>query len=224
MSQFIRFYKSSLEKHPRKTNAIMTGTIFGVGDILAQLLFSRDDSDTPIQPQSSDPFSTTTTTLDTTDESASLGYNMARTLRAVVYGSLIFAPIGDKWMKFLESKIRFVNSKPQSSNNLLRVAVDQLCFAPLSLPFYFGCMTLLELQPPEVAGLKIREQWWSTLLTNWSVWPAIQMVNFSFVPVQHRLLVINVAAMFWNAFLSHKNSGTVKNSEKFMTHSPPVTE
>ena len=33
------------------------------------------------------------------------------------------------------------------------------------------------------------------LKKNWMVWPAVQAVNFKFVPLEHRVLVVNVVSL-----------------------------
>lgn len=33
------------------------------------------------------------------------------------------------------------------------------------------------------------------LKKNWMLWPAVQAVNFKFVPLEHRVLVVNVVSL-----------------------------
>ena len=42
---------------------------------------------------------------------------------------------------------------------------------------------------------KLKSSYTSTLLTNWMVWPAVQLVNFKLVPLNHRLLVVNLISL-----------------------------
>ena len=60
------------------------------------------------------------------------------------------------------------------------------------------------------AGIqKIKDKLWPTLQVNWVVWPVLQGVNLSVVPLQYRILYINVCSLFWSAYLSKMtNSGT----------------
>lgn len=215
MSKILNFYLNSLSKRPKTTNAIMTGTLFGLGDVSAQLLFSH--SEHPVKEGiESSPGKILTQVKN---------YDFPRTARAVIYGSLIFSFIGDKWYKILRYKVRIPNKESSDwTNRLLRVSVDQLGFAPLALPFYFGCMTAMEGYSIDIAEKKIKDQWWSTLKTNWTVWPLFQAINFSFVPLQHQLLAVNVVAIFWNTYLSYKNSITTSEAEKRPVHYPPVAE
>lgn len=199
MSKILGVYEGLLKRHPKKTNAIMTGTLFGLGDVIAQLGFPQKGVDTK--------------------------YDFARTARSVIYGSMIFSFVGDKWFKFLSNKVSLPN-RPNGhwTNTLFRVGVDQVTFAPTSIPFYFGCLTLMEGKTLEDAKNKINDRWWETLRANWAVWPAFQCFNFTFVPLQHRLLAVNAIAIFWNTFLSYKNSLATSSEHKTPVYSPPIVD
>lgn len=53
---------------------------------------------------------------------------------------------------------------------------------------------------------KLQKSYWTALSANWMVWPWIQLVNFKFVPLHHRVLVVNIISIGWNCFLSMINS------------------
>lgn len=54
---------------------------------------------------------------------------------------------------------------------------------------------------------KLNSTYWMALTRNWMLWPWVQLVNFSFVPLNHRVLVVNVVSLGWNCYLSYLNSG-----------------
>lgn len=183
MRRVLSWYSNTIKTNPKKANAVMTGTLFGAGDVIAQLFFPESKKKAELQR-----------------------YDLSRTARSVIYGSCIFSFIGDQWYKFL-NKIRLPN-RPQSSiaNTAFRVAVDQLCFAPFGIPVYFFCMTLLAGGSLRDCKTKVENLWWGVLTTNWVIWPAVQTLNFSLVPVHHRLQATNFVAIMWNTYLSYKNS------------------
>lgn len=41
------------------------------------------------------------------------------------------------------------------------------------------------------------------------VWPVAQAVNFTFVPMDHRLLFANVVALCWNTYLAWRSEKRV---------------
>ncbi|KAG9719112.1 hypothetical protein KCU73_g14892, partial [Aureobasidium melanogenum] len=64
-------------------------------------------------------------------------------------------------------------------------------------------MAIMEGSDPQK---KIESTYWNALSKNWMLWPFVQAVNFKFVPLQHRVLVVNVVSLGWNCYLSYLNS------------------
>jgi len=71
---------------------------------------------------------------------------------------------------------------------LTHVGFDQLAFAPTNLAIFLSSMALLEGTDPKA---KLKSTYWNALSSNWMVWPFIQFVNFKFVPLAYRVLVVN---------------------------------
>ena len=87
---------------------------------------------------------------------------------------------------------RYVVAKNQNAQMIARVAVDQLVFAPVGMGVFFSTMAVLEGKAPKD---KLNDHYWAGLKANWMVWPAIQVVNFRFVPLDLRLLVVNIISL-----------------------------
>lgn len=64
-------------------------------------------------------------------------------------------------------------------------------------------MSIMEGSDPKE---KLEKSYWSGLKANWALWPAVQAVNFKLVPLEHRVLVVNIVSLGWNCFLSWLNS------------------
>ncbi|SMN18974.1 similar to Saccharomyces cerevisiae YLR251W SYM1 Protein required for ethanol metabolism [Maudiozyma saulgeensis] len=177
-------YNSWLNKYPYRTNALTTGALFGIGDIIAQEIFPK--------------------------EKDLKKFDMNRTIRATTYGTVIFSVIGDKWYKTLNRislpQLNNTNSKKKIITLLLRVSIDQILFAPFGLILYYGSMSVMNGGNLQNVRSKLNSQFWPTLYANWLVWPMVQLMNFSIVPVQYRLLCVNSIALLWNTFLSMRNA------------------
>lgn len=94
------------------------------------------------------------------------------------------------WYRFLERFVR-IPGRP-NAQILARVATDQLVFTPLNMLFFFSTLSVLEGSDPKE---KLRASYWTGLKTNWMFWPTVQLVNFKVVPLDHRLLVVNVISL-----------------------------
>lgn len=95
---------------------------------------------------------------------------------------------------------------------MARVACDQAFFASTNLFCFLSTMAILEGSSPRD---KLEESYFTALRSNWMVWPMIQLVNFKFVPLHHRVLVVNVISLGWNCYLSFLNSqGSSRAAQK----------
>ncbi|XP_049674568.1 protein Mpv17 isoform X2 [Accipiter gentilis] len=51
---------------------------------------------------------------------------------------------------------------------------------------------------------RLPQDYMDALLTNYCIWPPVQIANFYFVPLHHRLAVVQCVAIVWNCYLSWK--------------------
>jgi protein Mpv17 len=45
-----------------------------------------------------------------------------------------------------------------------------------------------------------------TLINNYKLWPAVQLINFYSVPLYYQTAFVNVIGVGWNAYLSLENT------------------
>ncbi|XP_039243406.1 protein Mpv17 isoform X5 [Pipra filicauda] len=55
-----------------------------------------------------------------------------------------------------------------------------------------------------VKKMVLDQDYTDALMTNYCIWPPVQIANFYFVPLQHRLAVVQCVAIVWNCYLSWK--------------------
>lgn len=188
---------------------ISTGIMFGAGDCLAQKMFPSEES---LEKAKSEKFSS---------------YDLSRTLRAVTYGCVFFAPIVVLWQGRILPSIRnpFINLRRAVMSQrrvfvldtVFRVFIDQLFMPSLVfIPLYNTVMVMLAMHddPFEVIKQKLTNGWWKVLKASWTIWPPFQLVNLLFIPLHLRIIAANVWSIGWNCFLSfcHNTKGHGKGS------------
>ncbi|XP_063297949.1 protein Mpv17 isoform X2 [Pelobates fuscus] len=124
-------------------------------------------------------------------------HDFERTMKMMGIGFCFVGPVVGGWYKTLESLV------PGSSKSvaLKKMLLDQGGFAPCFLGGFLAIVGALN-------GLS-KEEIWSkdykdALITNYYIWPAVQIANFYFIPLYHRLAVVQCVAVIWNSYLSWK--------------------
>ncbi|KAF2470982.1 uncharacterized protein BDR25DRAFT_224054, partial [Lindgomyces ingoldianus] len=128
-------------------------------------------------------------------------HNFARTGRMALYGGAFFGPAATTWYGFLQRRI---NLSSTNTTILARVGCDQFIFAPINMGIFLSSMAYLEGSDPKA---KLQKAYKPGMINNFLLWPWVQAVNFKYVPLEHRVLVVNFVALGWNCYLSYLNSG-----------------
>ncbi|KAK4574365.1 Protein required for ethanol metabolism [Recurvomyces mirabilis] len=128
-------------------------------------------------------------------------HELARTGRMALYGGCVFGPAATLWFGFLQRAVR-LPGRP-NLEIVARVAADQCIMASTNLFVFLSTMAVLEGTDPKK---KLESTYFNALKKNWMVWPAVQLVNFKFVLLEHRVLVVNIVSLGWNCYLSFLNS------------------
>ena len=86
----------------------------------------------------------------------------------------------------------------------LRMAADQLLFAPLFNPVFICFVYALEGRLADAPDT-LRNEWLNITVSNWKLWAPAQALNFLLVPVQFQVMFANWVAVVWNTYLSWKS-------------------
>uniref|UniRef100_A0A914VSQ4 Mitochondrial inner membrane protein Mpv17 n=1 Tax=Plectus sambesii TaxID=2011161 RepID=A0A914VSQ4_9BILA len=126
---------------------------------------------------------------------------LSRTMRFAALGVFYVAPVSRAWFVFLQ---RNVNGSTPLIAVLKRVACDQFLFAPLSLTTFLFLNSLLQGKTLEQTKQYWRSNFPEVYRANLYVWPGVQLLNFSVIPLDQRVLFVQVVALFWNIYLAFK--------------------
>ncbi|CAK7566798.1 MAG: hypothetical protein SEPTF4163_004750 [Sporothrix epigloea] len=132
-------------------------------------------------------------------------FDFERLARFMAYG-FGMAPIQFKWFQFLSRTFPIVSGVSAVGPTLKRVVMDQLVFAPLGIAWFFTVMTVTEGGGRIAVQTKLRDMFVPTLKANFTVWPAVQLINFRLMPVPLQLPFVSTVGIAWTAYLSLTNA------------------
>lgn len=112
-------------------------------------------------------------------------------------GLLMIGPVLHYWYGFNQALI----SAPGLKGGLMRMAIDQLFFAPVFVATCFSTLFLLEGKPKAIPD-KLKSDLKPAVLANWKLWVPAQTVNFVFVPPPLRVAFSSCVSLVWNVYLS----------------------
>jgi len=131
-------------------------------------------------------------------------YDPFRTLKFGSIGLLFVGPIFHNWYHLLDKAIKgksFVRP-------MKMVLTDQFVMAPFMVFSIISLVGFTKHWSIEEAKDALSTNYAGALFMNFKLWPTIQFMNFMFVPVYLRVMVVNFVALFWNSYLSYKAQQT----------------
>ncbi|CAG9812100.1 unnamed protein product [Chironomus riparius] len=84
-----------------------------------------------------------------------------------------------------------------------KIMSDQFIVSPVFILHYFYTSYFLEGRKVTETNELLKDKFLKVYVADWLVWPATQFINFQFVPLQYRVLYINMITMFYNIFLCY---------------------
>ncbi|KAL3282233.1 hypothetical protein HHI36_005428 [Cryptolaemus montrouzieri] len=123
-----------------------------------------------------------------------------RTITFCGLGTCLVGPTLVTWYKTLSIIVK----GSSKAVVLKKVALDQLCFSPT----FIGCFlcTLGFVQGYDFQQIKqnVSKNYKDILLTNYQIWPLVQLGNFYLTPLHYQTLVVQGVAICWNTYISWK--------------------
>jgi hypothetical protein len=177
-----QLYKGMLSARPLLTKSLTSSGIMTVSDAICQKVVMTDGpSDNGKKPR-----------LD-----------FSRMLQVAITGLTWSGPVTHYWYEILE---KIVTIEGPLLGLIARLSLDAVIFSTVTISGYFTWRSILEGSGFQGAREKLSRHFITTLLGAWKFWPAANIVNFSMVPLEFRVLYSNVLSLFWTGYLTYVNS------------------
>lgn len=189
---FVAWYESHLDSSPVRTKMFTGSLLWGLGDMVAQLVphfFFEDESDKK-------------DIVNGNSAAKPFVYDYARTGRAVFFGFAVHAPLSHVHFNFLEWMT--VRGGFQGlSVPIFKTVMEQFVYwSWFSNSLYHGAMGAMQGWTAQQCYDRIADVLWDTQKAQWVFWIPVQLLNFNFVPVRHQLNVVLLTSVVWTALLS----------------------
>ena len=93
-----------------------------------------------------------------------------------------------------------------------KLLFTQVIYSSISICAFYVFLSYCEGKDMREAKQEVCQKWGPTYMTNIKVWPFLQLVNFTMVPIPLQALYVNVLSVVWWVYLSY-----MKNKEKVIT-------
>ena len=175
VSELWEGYLSALEATPLPVKCATATVIIGSGDAAAQAIEGL--------------------------KTKSGGVDLARVGRWALFGLVLQAPWNHAFQNALEALLPST-PEPWTTTTALKVAIDQGLQAPVFTALIFVFFAVIEGRGVDAGVTQIKDELAPTLLKNWLIFLPATVVNLGFVPLELRVLFINVVFFFWVIILS----------------------
>lgn len=122
-------------------------------------------------------------------------HDFSRTAKNGAFGLLWLGPLNHIfWGRTTRFGLEYWFPGPSWRAVLTRVAVDQATVMPLNMVVFLAWPHLLQGEV-RAARASVEHSFWSSFTFALSIWPFVHPLSFRYVPLDHRLLVLNVCSV-----------------------------
>lgn len=125
-------------------------------------------------------------------------HDIRRTVKLTSMGLFVIGPGLRTWYIVLD---KIIKGAPGTAA-LKKMLLDQGVWAPFFIALFFSLSDSLDGKSFQEIKSKLEVAYVPALKVNWMIWPFVQLANFYVIPLQHRIMVVNFVALFWNMYLA----------------------
>ena len=133
-------------------------------------------------------------------------YDFGRTARFTLFRAVVAAPVYIYWLSKLDALAEQLSALTGMWPLLIKLLLDQGVYTPIYQVVFFCFLAALEGQPLSEGFRRCLLVLPQSIPVAWCFWLPVQAVCFHIVPLQWRVVYVNVFNIVWNTILSLFNS------------------
>lgn len=180
LNAFGAWYEAQLVQQPMLVKVVTSGVLWGVGDLLGQILSAWH-----------------------VGLLTGRHFDVPRFIRSLVYGGVLYAPVAHAHSNLLEWLLGSKRGMTGARATVVKVVVEQFVFwSYFSNAYYHVMMGALQGHGVAACIHGLADNFVSTLIAQWALWLPAQTIQFRYVPVRHQLGFVLFCSLVWSTFLS----------------------
>ena len=185
-------YMHHLESNPILTKAITSGTVYTIGDVVAQ--------QTELQGG------------DSTGDRSGVGLDGMRVLRSCLAGLIGHGPLSHMWYNVCDYS--FENVLHLSAAFWpLKILVDQTIWGPIWNNTYIVLLGLMKRENLGTIWGDMKRTTVPLIVSGLKLWPLAHCVTYGLIPKENRVLWVDLVEILWVTILATQAAGHVVEKE-----------
>jgi protein Mpv17 len=177
-------YQSVLARHPIATKAATSACVYALGDLLAQTSTNSKNNKEHVQdgPRPLD---------------------MARILKSFVAGGVGHGPLSHVWYNVSEEFFHNIVHWTAWWSFVPKIVVDQAVWGPIWTTIYLGMIGMMNRESFPEIKTNVQTSLLPLVVDGLKLWPLAHCVTYGLIPVEHRLLWVDLVEILWVSILAN---------------------
>jgi protein Mpv17 len=184
-------YSDVLDKSPLMTKAVTSATVYTIGDMIAQGTEGRGVGE----------------------------IDRLRVIRSLIAGLIGHGPMSHVWYDVSENLFENVMHLQQGVfGTAAKVAIDQSIWGPLWNNTYILLLGLMKFDKLETIVQEMKSTTIPLIVSGLKLWPLAHCVTYGLVPVEDRLLWVDMVEIIWVTILASTAAGGAHGDTEIVQH------
>jgi protein Mpv17 len=186
-------YMSILTLHPISTKACTSGAVYAIGDVISQ--------------------QTESASSETVCSDDAFRIDSLRVLRSSVAGFIGHGPMSHFWYVSCDNFFENIIHMTEWWAFLPKIVVDQTIWGPIWNNSYILLIGLMRRESINKIVSDVKSTTIPLVVSGLKLWPAAHLVTYGLIPIENRLLWVDLVEILWVTILSSKAASLDENNK-----------